>query len=121
MGALFAGRPQAACKERGGARTDAGPARRCSGGIHGRRSHRGRHGHGHPHRPGPRHPGVQPGSDDSARGVRAPGRDPPRRPFAVEQERSACRARVREGWRERLSRRMPGALTAEISHARIRP
>ena len=68
-----------------------------------------RHGHDHPHRRGPRHPGVQPGSDDAAGGVRAPGRDPPRRPFIVEDERSACRARVRQaGGSGFLSRRRAG-------------
>ena len=68
MGSVFAGRPQAACQERGrAARRDAGSARRRVRGMDGGRARDRRDGDGHPHRRGPRHTGVQSGVDVAAR------------------------------------------------------
>ena len=88
-----------------------------------------RHRHGHPHRRGPRHPGAESGLDDAAGRVRAPGRDPPRRPFAVEQEESACRASVRQAGGsgfpaptpDGVRRRSPGRATARGEPPMFRP
>ena len=101
LGPLFPQRPQVARPERGdpafgGARS----AGRCRGLLDGRGTCDRRHRDGHPHRPGPRHPGAQSRLDVAADGLRTIGRDPPGRLRVVEVESSACRASARQGWRE---------------------